>query len=63
MVWVCRLIKYLLSQFLDEFCAAVIDLLDVSVLIIAEFESSVRCTTFQHPQLPQQLHMMNAGPG
>jgi len=33
------------------------------VVIIAEFENAVRCTSFQHPQLQQPPYMMSAGAG
>jgi len=36
---------------------------NVSVLMIAEFENAVRCTSYQHPQMQQPLYMMSAGAG
>ena len=48
-------------QFEFEFCAAVT--FDAFVFMIAEFESAARCTSFQHPPLPQPVYMMSAGAG
>ena len=37
--------------------------IDLFVLVIAEFENVLRCSSFQHPQAQQPPYMMTAGAG